>query len=240
MCGRARLITDYSEIRIELRFDEAAPAPNFKPSWNIAPGADLLVALRGDSGTRVPALMRWGLIPAWAKDNKIGYSTFNARAETLDSKPAFRGAWKAGRRCLVVTDGFYEWRKVGAHPDHQPFAVAMRQSRLMVMAGLWENWQAPTGETLRTVTIVTTDADAALAPIHARMPVILAKADWGKWLGEEEASAEALKALLVPAPPGSIRIWPVGRKVGNIRNDDAGLVEPVEETAPPPKQARLL
>ena len=111
MCGRTRLVTDYSETRIELRFDEDGRLLNYGPRWNIAPSEDLLVAVRDKSGKRRPAMMRWGLIPAWAKDTKIAFSTFNARAESIDTKPAFREAWRAGRRCLVVTDGFYEWRK---------------------------------------------------------------------------------------------------------------------------------
>ena len=164
MCGRARLITDYSEIRIELKFDDDGRVPNYAPRWNIAPSEDLLVAIRDADGKRRPALMRWGLIPGWAKDTKIAFSTFNARAESVDTKPAFRGAWKAGRRCLVVTDGFYEWRKAGDNKDGQPFAVGMADGRLMVMAGLYEDWTSPGGETVRTVTVITTPANAAIAP----------------------------------------------------------------------------
>ncbi len=162
MCGRARLITDYSDIRIELNFDDEGRVPNYAPRWNIAPSQDLLVAVRDAGGKRRPVLMRWGLIPGWAKDTKIAFSTFNARAESVTTKPAFRGAWKAGRRCLVVTDGFYEWRK----SDKQPFAVAMADGKPMVMAGLYEDWVSPGGETIRSVTIITTDANAALAPVH--------------------------------------------------------------------------
>ncbi len=111
MCGRTRLVEDYSQIRIELTFDDDGRIPNYAPRWNIAPSEDLLTAVRDKHGKRRPVMMRWGLIPAWAKDEKVAFSTFNARAESIDTKPAFRGAWAAGRRCLVVTDGFYEWRK---------------------------------------------------------------------------------------------------------------------------------
>lgn len=240
MCGRTRLITDYSEIRIELGFDDEGRLPNYAPRWNIAPSEDLLVAVRDAEGKRRPALMRWGLIPAWARDTKIQFSTFNARADGIDTKPAFRGAWAAGRRCLVVTDGFYEWRKTDANKDGQPFAVAMADGSAMVMAGLWEDWTAPSGETVRTVTIITTEANATLANVHARMPVVLAKADWPKWLGEEAASAAALKALLRPCPPEAIRLWAVRRAVGNVRNEGPALLEAVDEPRPePPKQASL-
>jgi putative SOS response-associated peptidase YedK len=240
MCGRARLVTDYSEIRIELKFDDEGRVPNYAPRWNIAPSQDLLTAVRDKHGKRRPVMMRWGLIPAWAKTADIAFSTFNARAESVDSKPAFRGAWEAGRRCLVVTDGFYEWRKSDPKDSRQPFAVAMAEAKPMVMAGLYEGWVSPEGERLRTVTIITTDANEKIAPIHPRMPVVLAKPDWGKWLGEENVSNAELKAMLRPCPAEAIDVWPVSRLVGNVRNDGPMLVEPVEETAPDvPKQDRL-
>ena len=132
MCGRARLPNDYSEIKIQLKFSDEAMAPNLRPSWNIAPTQDMLVAIRDpESGARIPAVMRWGLIPSWSKEPKMQYPTFNAKAETVDKLASFRGAWKAGRRCLVVTDGFYEWRK----GDKQPFAIACVNDRLTIMAG---------------------------------------------------------------------------------------------------------
>jgi putative SOS response-associated peptidase YedK len=124
MCGRARLAMDYAEIKIQLRLSELAPAPNLRPSWNIAPTQDLLTVMHGAEG-RVPQLVRWGLIPAWAKDGKPKLATFNARAETVATAATFRGAWRAGRRCLVVTDGFYEWRR----SDRQPFLVAAAKGR---------------------------------------------------------------------------------------------------------------
>jgi putative SOS response-associated peptidase YedK len=136
MCGRVRLSNDYSEIKIRLKFGANAPAPNLEPSWNIPPTAPMLVATYAKGGERISEIMRWGIIPRWANDIKIGYSTFNARAETVDSKPAFRDAWKEGRRCLVVTNGFYEWRK----SDKQPFAIGMADDEFMVMAGLWDEW----------------------------------------------------------------------------------------------------
>lgn len=222
MCGRAKLPTDYSEIKIELRFDKRFPAPNFPASWNIAPTQGVLTAIRDpETGARRPVVMRWGLIPTWAKDLKIGYSTFNARADTLTTKPAFRGAWRAGRRCLVITDGFYEWRKT----DKQPFAIEC-PGALTVMAGLWEAWTSPAGERITSCTIVTTDANEELALLHDRMPVILKPGDWSAWLGEDEADDAALKALLVPYS-GSLRIYPVSKRVGNVRNNDASLAEPI-------------
>jgi putative SOS response-associated peptidase YedK len=224
MCGRVRLPNDYSEIKIRLRFDDLAPAPNLRASWNIAPTQDLLTAIRDSaSGARVPALMRWGLVPSWAKDVKIGLSTFNARADTIAAKPAFRGAWRAGRRCLVVTDGFYEWRK----GDKQPFAIARADAPFTVMAGLWEEWKSPAGERIRSCTIITTESNELLAPLHDRMPVILAEQDWPPWLGETSAGEAELKALLRPYPSERMKLWPVGRAVGNWRNDGPHLADPV-------------
>jgi putative SOS response-associated peptidase YedK len=110
MCGRVRLSSDYSEIKIRLKFDLDAPAPNFEPDWNKPPTAPMLVAIRSVDGKRLPKMMKWGLIPRWAKDEKIQYSTHNARSEEFRNKPAFRDAWKRGQRCLVVTDGYYEWK----------------------------------------------------------------------------------------------------------------------------------
>jgi len=126
MCGRVRLSSDYSEIKIRLKFAPNSVAPNFEPDWNKPPTAPMLVAIRSVNGERVPKMMKWGLVPHWAKDDKLQYSTFNARAEEFATKPAFRDAWSRGQRCLVVTDGFYEWKKLDAKGKlKQPYAVAM-------------------------------------------------------------------------------------------------------------------
>jgi putative SOS response-associated peptidase YedK len=155
----------------------------------------------------------------------MGFSTFNARAESLTEKPAFRDAWRAGRRCLVVTDGFYEWRK----SDRQPFAIGMADDGLMTMAGLWDEWRDTlTRERLRSCTIITTEPNDLVATLHDRMPVILDEKDWPIWLGEAAASEADLRALLVPCPSDRIKMWPVGKRVGNVKNDDRDLVEPLE------------
>jgi putative SOS response-associated peptidase YedK len=225
MCGRVRLPEDYSEIKIVLRFDDLAPAPNLRPSWNIAPTQDLLTAIRDPAGGgRTPALMRWGLIPPWAKDVKAGAPLFNARADTIAAKPAFRDAWRAGRRCLVVTDGFYEWRR----GDKQPFAIARADAPFTIMAGLWETWKSPAGERIRSCTIITTESNELIGALHDRMPVILAEEDWPAWLGETPADEAALKALLRPYPSERMKLWPVGPAVGNWRNDGPEVAEAVE------------
>jgi putative SOS response-associated peptidase YedK len=175
-------------------------------------------------GQADPATDAVGLVPWWAKDIKVGFSSINARAETVDTSRAFRDAWKKGQRCLVVTDGFYEWKK----PEKQPYAIAMADKRHMVMAGLWDEWtDKKTGERVKSCTIITCPANAVVGTLHDRMPVILAEEDWAKWLGEEPATNDELKALLVPFKDEALTMWPVNRqKVGNVRNKDRDAAEP--------------
>ena len=221
MCGRVRLASDYSEIKIRLKFGSNAPAPNFKPSWNTAPTDPMLVATYAKGGERISEIMRWGLVPWWAKDIKVGYSTFNARADSVATKPAFRDAWKRGQRCLVVTDGFYEWRK----SDKQPFAIGMADDGLMVMAGLGISGNRPQGEKIKSCTVITCDPNEAVGALHDRMPVVLAEKDWPKWRGEEPASEEELKALLVACPSEDLKLWAVDKRVGNVKNNGPELAE---------------
>jgi|SRR5579863_1536312 len=227
MCGRVRLPNDWSDIKIKLRLDDIA-APNLKPSWNIAPTQDILVVIRDrTTGARRADKMRWGLIPYWAKDQKIGFSSFNARGESIDTTPAFRDAWKRGQRCLVVSDGFYEWQKRGVK-NGQPYAIAKADGGLTVYAGLWDEWKSKeTGEVIRSCTVITCPPNELIDPLHDRMPVILAEEDWPAWLGEVPATAAELKALLRPYPSDRMKLWPIGRDVGNWRNDGPHLVEPI-------------
>src|ERR1700730_5337192 len=173
MCGRAKLETDVSEIKIAFRIPPEYPTPNFAPSWNVAPTDDLpIVRYDQKAGSRTLDLMRWGLVPYWAKDLKIGFSTINAMAETVDGKPTFREAFKR-RRCLVPIDAFYEGKKLDGK-EKQPYAIALVDRSIMALAGLWETWRSPINETVRSFTIVTTTPNELCAPIHNRMPVILA------------------------------------------------------------------
>jgi putative SOS response-associated peptidase YedK len=227
MCGRARLSSDVSEIKLVFSIPPGQPTPNFPPTWNLAPTDPLpIVRYNPKTHARSLDLMRWGLIPYWAKDLKIGYSTINAKAEGIEDRPAFREAFRR-RRCLVPLDNFYEWQKRGK--ERQPYAVARADRRLMAMAGLWENWRSPAGEWVRSFTIVTTAANTLLAPLHDRMPVILDPAAWPLWLGEVEPDPEPhrLKALLAPYPSEAMVFWPVDRRVGNVRNNDPSLIEPI-------------
>src|ERR1700722_14346235 len=199
MCGRVKLSTDFSEIKIAFRIPPERAAPNFAPSWNVAP-TDSLPIVRHDpkAGERSLDLMRWGLVPYWAKDMKLGASMINAMAETIDTKSAFRAAFER-RRCLVPVDNFYEWQKTGPK-DKQPYAIALADRRLMALAGLWENWKSPAGEWIRSFTIVTTTPNELCAELHNRMPVVLSPDLWSEWLGEQHADPARLQVLLAPYP----------------------------------------
>jgi putative SOS response-associated peptidase YedK len=227
MCGRARLSTDFSEIRIAFRIPPERPTPNFAPTWNLAPTDPIPIVRRDrEDGLRRLDVVRWGLIPYWAKDIKIGYSTINARCEDIETKPAFREAFRR-RRCVVPLDGFYEWKTLGGK-DRQPYTIGHRDRGLMAMAGLWETWRSPAGETVRSATIITCSPNELVAELHDRMPVILPPPAWPVWLGEESVDRpEALKALLVPFPADDMAIWPVDKRVGNVKNNDPSLSEPV-------------
>ena len=226
MCGRAKLETDVSEIGIAFRIPPEYPTPNFAPSWNVAP-TDNLPIVRYDpkTGSRTLDLMRWGLVPYWAKDIKVGFSTINAMAESIDTKPVFREAF-ARRRCIVPVDSFYEWKKTGPK-EKQPYAIALADRSLMALAGLWETWKSrANNEAIRSFTIVTTMPNAPCAELPNRMPVILPPETWSTWLGEEPVEPTQLKSLLVPYK-GEMVAWPVSHRVGNVKNNDASLIEPV-------------
>jgi putative SOS response-associated peptidase YedK len=168
-------------------------------------------------------VMRWGLVPFWAKDIKVGFANINAKAEGIENKPAFREAFRQ-RRCLVPVDSFYERQKVDK--DKQPYAIGLKGGGLMALAGLWENWlNRPTGERIRSFAIVTTEQNELCAKLHNRMPVVLAPEAWPAWLGEEPADEAQLKALLVPCPSDGMIAWPVSKRVGGVKNNDPSLIE---------------
>jgi len=220
MCGRAKLPDDVSEIKLDLKIDFDQIGDYRR--WNAAPTSKLPVVI-SKVGTRILTLMRWGLIPSWARDLKIGYSTFNARAESLMTRAAFRGAWQAGRRCLVLADGYYEWRDA----DKQPFAVALANRGPMTFAGLWDDWRSPAGESIKSFAIITTTANALLASLHSRMAVVIPPDCWADWLGENAMTERAVKNLLRPYPDQAMAFWAVDRRVGNVRNDSPDLFAPL-------------
>ena len=169
MCGRARLSSDVSEIKLVFSIPPDRPTPNFPPSWNVAP-TDPLPVVRFDAkaGQRSLDMMRWGLIPYWAKDIKVGFANISAKAEGIETRPAFRKAFER-RRCLVPVDNFFEWQKTAT--GKQPYAIALADRGIMALAGLWENWHSPAGEWVRSFAIVTTTPNELCAKLHDRMPV---------------------------------------------------------------------
>jgi putative SOS response-associated peptidase YedK len=225
MCGRVRLSSDVSEIKLVFSIPPDRPTPNIAPSWNVAP-TDPLPVVRYDAraGERSLDVMRWGLVPFWAKDIKVGFANINAKAEGIESKPAFREAFQR-RRCLVPVDNFYEWKKTAA--GKQPYAIVLADRQLMALAGLWETWRSPAGERVRSFAIITTAPNELCAELHNRMPVVLKPEGWPAWLGEEPADAPQLKAMLAPYPSEEMVAWPVSPRVGNLKNNDPSLIEPI-------------
>jgi putative SOS response-associated peptidase YedK len=207
----------------DVRIDEHAPV------YNVAPRAEMPAVRRRDD-RKVLSILRWGLVPSWAKDPKMGDRLINARAEDVAEKPAFRTAF-ARRRCLVPADGFYEWQPVPGQKRKQPMFVHRRDGEPMAFAGLWEVWRdrdaGEDADWLRTFAIVTTRPNDTLAPIHDRMPVILPESAWETWL-DPQADPGVLESLLVPAPDESIDVYPVSMQVNSADNDGPELVQRVE------------
>jgi putative SOS response-associated peptidase YedK len=221
MCGRVVQKTPLREIRV--LFETVNPIPNTAPTYNGAP-TDRLPIIRLDRDRRRSLdRFRWGLIPYWANDKSIGPRCIDAKRETVIATPAFRKAFRR-RRCLVPADFFYfyEWQKtVGGK---QPYAIGLADGTPMAFAGLWERWKDPAaGGTLHTFTIITGPPNALCAPIHNRMPIILPREAWRRWLGEDEAGIEELLGLLRPYPADLMRACPVDVRVDNVRNNSPDL-----------------
>jgi putative SOS response-associated peptidase YedK len=221
MCGRYRRTTSQEELA--RRYKIALPTERDLPiSWNIAPTQDVLT-IRYNPETKQRTLdnLRWGLIPSWSKDPKIAYKTVNARAESVDTAPSYRQAFKK-RRCLIPSDGFYEWKKV---PDGKiPYTICMEDDSPFVFAGLWEDWKDPEKEVrLHTCTIITGEPNEFVREIHNRMPVILPEERHEAWL-----SGEAGKDILIPFPADRMKAWPISPRVNKPQNNDSEIVLPVE------------
>lgn len=226
MCGRFIIKRPWSEIHrlYQLTLD---PGFNLRERYNVAPTQTVLTIRSDAEKHRTAAELRWGLIPFWAKDAKIGYSLINAMSETVADKPSFREAFRL-RRCIIPADGFYEWKKLDAKTK-QPYAIVpARDDEMFSFAGLWERWKdKASGDTIESCTIITTEPNAVCAPIHNRMPVILPETAWARWLGEEKAERDELLSLLKPYDAKRMRAYPVGVAVGNVKNQGPELMAPV-------------
>jgi putative SOS response-associated peptidase YedK len=228
MCGRYGLY-DIQEFgaRFELGAG-AASAKKITPNWNAAPGQMMPVVI-GIGGARQLATMKWGLVPFWAKDDRIGYKMINARAESIFDKPAWREQIKH-HRCLVPANAFYEWKRQAGQKTKQPYMIYPADSKLFAFAGLFSTWRDPSdpdAETLQTYSIITTSPNREMQSIHDRMPVILDKDSEGIWLDDSLDEKEVLAELLRPLPDGSLQMHEVSTDVNLVKNNDGYLIEPI-------------
>lgn len=221
MCGRFALVAEKRILDmlfgLELRFD-------LQPRFNIAPSQDILALRRSPDAENEKEFvhLRWGLVPFWAEDSSIGSRMINARSETAPEKPSFRSAFKK-RRLLIPASGFYEWKK--EQDGKQPYYICREDGNPFAFAGLWERWDKG-DEPLETCTILTTEPNSLLAPIHNRMPVILPTSHFDRWLDPQANSAD-LQDLLQPYPPGELKAYPVSRQVNKPSNDIPDLIKPL-------------
>jgi len=223
MCGRYALTVE-PDVLAALFLLEASPV--YDPRFNLAPSQEAPIVVRdaanGDRNELRP--MRWGLVPSWAKDSKIGYRTINARSETAAEKPSFRSAFKT-RRCLVPASWFYEWKREGG--QKVPYRIRRADERTLAFAGLWEHWKGSETEPARTsFTVLTTSSNDDVAELHDRMPCLIEPDGFDRWLTPEVEDAEATRALLQPAPAGTLVVDRVSTRVNNVRNEGAGLLIP--------------
>lgn len=223
MCGRYTITSPPEAMRDLFAFAEQA---NFPARYNVAPTQPVPI-VRLEGGRRHFVLVRWGLIPSWSKGEPQSL-LINARAETIAEKPSFRGAFRH-RRCLMPADGFYEWKAMPKGPK-QPFYIRRRDGRPFAFAAIWDNWMTADGSEIESCAVVTTEANATLAPIHARMPVILDEKDWDRWL-DPETPLKELRALTKPAPDDLLEAIPVGHAVNRVANDNASLIVEMSDRA---------
>lgn len=236
VCGRYVAASPPDEVAAY--FGSEVALPELAPSYNVAPTSDVAAVVQPGGEPTAPRLeaFHWGLVPRWAKEIKIGNRMINARGETVATKNSFRSAF-ARRRCIIPADGFYEWRKSAADPKRkQPYYIHRADGEPLAMAGLWERWRDPEAEgdveELHSCTIVTTGANAFMAPIHDRMPVLLPRTAFDEWLDPDQRDTEALRRLLVPAPEGLLVAHAVDTAVGNVRNRGAELRDPIQPDDP--------
>ena len=221
MCGRFTLTSDLDRLTEHFAF--RATNLSYTPRYNIAPSQPVLTLI--DAQERRAGFLRWGLVPSWAKDPSIGDRMINARAETVAEKPSFRRALQK-RRCLVLTDGFYEWRKEGKKKT--PLFIALKSQEPFGFAGLWETWKSSTGEVMHSCTIITTTPNTLMESIHNRMPVILPRAAEEAWLDRTIEDPQSLLRLLAPYPAEEMVAYPVSQLVNSPRNDTPACIEPVD------------
>jgi putative SOS response-associated peptidase YedK len=224
MCGRFTLTIDPNHL--QEAFPWAAIPNDIIPRYNIAPSQP--VAVIPNTGDKTLSMYKWGLIPSWSKDPAIGDRMINARAESLAEKPSFRNAYRR-RRCLILADGFYEWKQNPVAKSKQPVYIRLTNNRPFAFAGLWEVWNSPDGSEIRSCTIITTQPNSLLESIHNRMPVILPADAYSLWLAPEERLPGQLNDLLSPYPSNEMIAFPVSKLVNSPQYDSPDLIKPVGE-----------
>ncbi len=226
MCGRFSLNADPTQLK--KMFPWLTIPDEMQPRYNVAPSQPVSVV--PNDGQNKLDFFVWGLIPSWAKDPKMGSRMINARSETVDQKPSFRAAFRR-RRCLVLADGFYEWKRTPGTKSKTPMYIKLKSNDTFALAGLWEIWHSNDGSEIRSCTIITTEPNEYLRDIHNRMPVILPREAYQFWLDPGEPDTGELKALLQPYPADQMAAFPVSKTVNNPANDVATCIEPIESTS---------
>ncbi|HEX8289879.1 MAG TPA: SOS response-associated peptidase [Pyrinomonadaceae bacterium] len=227
MCGRFTQTAPWEKVKKEfaVRGEPAADKKLFQPRYNIAP-MQIVPVVRDAASDRQISTFKWGLVPSWSKNAEIGNRMINARAETITEKPSFREAFR-NRRCIIPASGFYEWQKTEKGAK-QPFYFYLKEREVFGFAGLWEEWiDKESGELLETCTIITTEANEVLKPVHDRMPVILKPEDYDQWLDLKEKNTDKLQKLLVPYIAKEMDLHPVSRSVNVITTNNAELIAPI-------------
>ncbi|QYR23709.1 SOS response-associated peptidase [Paenibacillus sp. sptzw28] len=224
MCGRYTITVSLEELMLRYWIGDTA-VPFHRPKYNVAPG-QMVLAVVGDGTRNRLGELKWGLVPSWADDPKIGNKMLNARSETVWDKPAFKQLIRR-KRCIIPADGFYEWQK-NSSGSKQPMRIVMRSRSLFSMAGLYDTWVAPDGRKVSTCTILTTAPNELMAPIHDRMPVILEREDEALWLDRAFNDQRRLNQLLRPFPAEELEAYPVSAAVGSVANDEPSCIEPIK------------
>jgi putative SOS response-associated peptidase YedK len=226
MCGRFCQVSSAADIAAVFK----AESSEISPRYNVAPSQAVVAIVRvPDPDDPQVKSLQWGLIPSWAKDPKIGSKLINARAETVSEKPSFRSAFRK-RRCLIPANGFYEWQQVEGSRQKQPYFIGLQDEGLFAFAGLYEQWGSPDGDVLETCTIITTTANELMAPIHERMPVILAEKEYTQWLDPSFEKIDRLQVLLDPYPASEMKLYPVSSLVNNPKNDSPDCKQPMSRS----------
>ncbi|MGG3571418.1 SOS response-associated peptidase [Bacillus gobiensis] len=224
MCGRFTLYSDFDDILNRFDIELSNLEYDYVQSYNIAPSQQILSVINDGSKNRLGHL-RWGLLPPWSKDEKIGYKMINARSETLAEKPSFKKPLQS-KRCIIPADSFYEWKRIDSKTK-LPMRIKLRSAKLFSFAGLWEKWNSPKGEMIYSCTIITTNSNDLMSPIHDRMPVILTPETEAQWLNPKNKNIEDLQKLLVPYEAKDMEAFQVSSEVNSPKNNSPELIDAI-------------